>query len=269
MITLKKKIFAMLNYWFEKISGKEHRHKIHINKNITNIIFFEPRKFNKIELWKDVCEEQWLDANWQIKNSICSVGQLKKVIKLSSFQEKEIERTLRELKNQGKEPLRITPYYATLMQADPFHPVMLPGEKARKRLDPVFWQCVPTPANLLFPDTGAEGAMSEGTRSYGAAYQRYPNRVALFVAENTSCAAYCVHCQRAKSLDGTIGVNRVEINKGLFYIGFNKNINEVRCADDKQKQLALCIGGTEPNTASACHSDRNQNACCSAHGHHR
>ncbi|MGI6320941.1 MAG: hypothetical protein ACOXZK_08295 [Bacteroidales bacterium] len=44
----------------------------------------------------------------------------------------------------------------------------------------------------------------------------YPNRVALFVAENTSCASYCIHCQRAKSLDSSVNVNSTEINKGLF-----------------------------------------------------
>jgi len=195
--------------------------------NSENRIFYEPRKFNSIELWENVTEKQWNDADWQLKNSIRSVGQLQKVIKLNPFQSNEIERTITTLKNQGKEPLRITPYYATLMQSDPFNPVMLPGEKQNKRLDPIFWQSVPTPANLLFSDTGAEGAMSEGSRSFGAAYQRYPNRVALFVAENTSCASYCVHCQRAKSLDGSVDVNLNEINRGLFYIGYNKNINEV------------------------------------------
>jgi lysine 2,3-aminomutase len=69
--------------------------------------------------------------------------------------------------------------------------------------------------------------MSEGSRSFGAAYQRYPNRIALFVAENTSCASYCVHCQRAKSLDSSVDVNLKEVQKGLFYIGYNRNINEV------------------------------------------
>lgn len=190
-------------------------------------VFFKPRKYNSIELWKSVTEEQWNNAHWQLQNSIRTVDQLKKVIKLNEFQESEIERTLITLKNEGKEPLRITPYYASLMQEDPFHPVMLPGEKSKNRLDPIFWQSVPTPANLLFPETGVEGAMNESSRSYGAAYQRYPNRVALFVAENTSCASYCVHCQRAKSLDNTVDVNKDEINKGLFYISFNKNINEV------------------------------------------
>src|SRR5665648_1049496 len=84
-----------------------------------NNIFYKPRKFNTIELWKDVKEEQWNNANWQLKNSITSVDQLKKVIKLNEHQESEIERTLETLKSQGKEPLRITPYYATIMQADP------------------------------------------------------------------------------------------------------------------------------------------------------
>jgi lysine 2,3-aminomutase len=190
-------------------------------------ILYHPRHYNSIPIWKDVTPEQWNDANWQKKNSIHTVEQLEKVIRINPFQKSEIERTLKTLLNEGKEPMRITPYYASLMNEDPFHPEMPPGEKPNYRLDPIFWQSVPTPANLLFPDTGKEGAMAEGSRSYGAAYQRYPNRVALFVAKNTSCASYCVHCQRAKSLDGTVDMNSSEIDRGLFYIGFNKNINEV------------------------------------------
>ena len=188
--------------------------------------FYRPRKYNTIELWKDVTPEKWNDAGWQRKNSIRSVDQLKKVVRLTDHQESEIRRTIVALRQEGKESLRITPYYASLMQEDPFNPLFF-GERSQKRLDPIFWQSVPTPANLMFPDAGVEGAMSEGSRSYGAAYQRYPNRVALFVAENTSCASYCVHCQRAKTLDTTADVNNREVDRGLFYIGYNRNINEV------------------------------------------
>lgn len=188
---------------------------------------YKSRSYKKIELWKDVTETQWNDPNWQLKNSIRTVDELKRVIKLSDFQESEIRRVVEKLSAEGKDPLRITPYYASLMSEDPFHPTMLPGEKSEKRIDPIFWQSVPTPANLLFPNTGIEAAMCEGSRSYGAAYQRYPNRVALFVAQNTSCASYCVHCQRAKSLDASTDVNTEDIEKGLFYINFNKNIDEV------------------------------------------
>jgi lysine 2,3-aminomutase len=195
--------------------------------NQTNEIYYTPRHYNSIEIWKDVTEEQWNDPQWQLKNSIKNVDQLEKVIRLNAFQKSEIQRTIDTLSAEGKEPIRITPYYASLMDEDPFHPKMLPGEKSRNRLDPIFWQSVPTPANLLFPDTGTEGAMCEDSRSYGSVYQRYPNRVALFVAENTSCASYCVHCQRAKSLDGTVEVSKSKIDRGLFYIRYNSNINEV------------------------------------------
>lgn len=195
--------------------------------NYKESFLYIPRDYRSIELWKDVTDEQWNDQYWQRKNSIRTVEQLSKIIKLNDFQKKEIEKTIQELRNQGKDPMRFTPYYASLMQEDPFNPVMLDGEKEENRLDPIFWQGVPTPANLLFSNTGKEGSMDEGSRSYGAAYQRYPNRVALFVAANSSCASYCVHCQRAKSLDTTVDVNSEEINKGLFYISVNENIDEV------------------------------------------
>ncbi len=195
--------------------------------NYKESFLYNHRHYKSIELWKDVTDEQWNNPNWQRRNSIRTVEQLSKIIKLSEFQKQEIERTILELRSQGKDPMRMTPYYALLMQEDPFNPIMLDGEKSESRLDPIFWQSVPTPANLLFHNTGKEGSMNEGTRSYGAAYQRYPNRVALFVAENTSCASYCIHCQRAKSLDATVDVSTEEINKGLFYISVNENIDEV------------------------------------------
>jgi lysine 2,3-aminomutase len=191
-----------------------------------NEILYKPRNFNSIELWEQVTSEQWNDPLWQKRNSIRSVDQLKRVINLNDHQEASIRRTLNVMKREGKEPMRITPYYASLIQKNPFNPVIF-SEKSKKRVDPIFWQSVPTPANLLFPDAGVEAAMKEDSRSYGAVYQRYPNRVALFIAENTSCASYCVHCQRAKSLDSTMNVSIKEINRGLFYIGYNRNINEV------------------------------------------
>jgi len=195
--------------------------------NLKGSFYYKPRHYSEIELFSKVTDAEWNNPLWQLKNSISTVEQLSKIIQLSDYQKREIENTIRVLRSQGKEPLRITPYYASLMQHNPFNPDMPEGEKPYKRLDPIFWQSVPTPANLLFPDTGKEACMSEGTRSYGAAYQRYPNRVALFVAENTSCASYCVHCQRAKSLDTNVNISTDEIDKGLFYIGWNVNIDEV------------------------------------------
>lgn len=189
--------------------------------------YFKPRDYRTIELWKDITQEEWNDPLWQMRNTIRNVDQLRKVIELSEFQVQEIERTLMELQKAGKEALRITPYYASLIDSNPFQTKNYQKEIGEKRLDPIFWQSVPTPANLLFPNTGKEGAMDEGCRSFGAAYQRYPNRVALFVGPNTNCASYCVHCQRAKTLDQSVDISKSEINRGLFYIRYNQNINEV------------------------------------------
>ena len=133
---------------------------------------FKPRHYSTIELWKNVTETQWNDPLWQMQNSIKTVEQLEQVIDLNSHQRQQIQHTIDELKRQGKEPMRITPYYASLMDKDPFCPQLLDGEEGESKLDPIFWQSVPTPANLLFPNTGLEDAMNEGSRSYGAAYQR-------------------------------------------------------------------------------------------------
>jgi lysine 2,3-aminomutase len=190
-------------------------------------IFYKPRIFNTIKLWEDITEEEWNDPDWQIRNSIKSVEQLGKVVQINQLQEEEINKTLRALRIKGNEPLRITPYYASLMNRDPFYGVTPSGKISEEKMDPIFWQSVPTPANLMFPNSGSEGVMCENSRSFGAAYQRYPNRVALFVAENTSCASYCVHCQRSKSLDGSFKINAQKIERGLFYLSTNPNIDEV------------------------------------------
>ena len=187
----------------------------------------QPRDFNSIPLWRKITKEQWHDPLWQRRNAIRKADELSQVIQLSDIQKSEITRTIATMRSEGKEPMRITPYYASLMAGDPFHPDLLPGEDVANRLDPIFWEAVPTPAHLLFPRTGSEDAMNEENRSYGAVYQRYPNRVALFVGENTNCASFCTHCQRTKSLDRTTTISRDDIDKGLFYIDWNTNIDEV------------------------------------------
>ena len=188
---------------------------------------FTPRDYKSIELFKNTTEQEWFDPNWQLKNSIKDVETLSRVISLNEHQKKSIRDTLNEMKKQGKEPMRITPYYASLMPDNPFFPEYSDGSAPKNMVDPVFWQSVPTPAHLLFPDAGVEQSMAESERSYGAFYQRYPNRGALFVCENTSCATFCTHCQRTKSLDKTSSITSTDIDKALYYLSKNSNINEV------------------------------------------
>ncbi len=188
---------------------------------------FVPRNHKSISIYRDISNEQWKDPNWQLQNSIRCVNRLKEVINLRDHQLDSISRILDKQRDSGRDAMRITPYYLSLMAEDPFQPEYSDGSSLDAKLDPIFWLSVPTPANLMFDKSGIEAAMAEGSRSYGAAYQRYPNRVALFVGENTGCASYCQHCQRGKSLDKSHQILEKDIEKGLFYIDWNENIDEV------------------------------------------
>ncbi|MBR9702431.1 KamA family radical SAM protein [Candidatus Woesearchaeota archaeon] len=180
-----------------------------------------------------VSSKEWKDSRWQDKNAIRArrvsdirpaLERLSDSLEISKEQQEMIGETLETLIESGKEPLRITPYYLSLIQKNPF---LFDDGTVEGNLDPIFWQSVPTPAHLLFPLAGMDELMAEGDRSYGAVYQRYPNRVALFVGANTSCSVYCSFCQRQKSLDATTSIAHEELEKGLFYIDWNKNIDEV------------------------------------------
>ena len=132
---------------------------------------FTPRDYKSIELFSNTTEQEWNDPNWQLKNSIKDVDTLSRVISLNEHQKNCIRNTLDEMKKQGKEPMRITPYYSTLMPDNPFLPEYSDGSAPKNMVDPVFWQSVPTPAHLLFPQAGIEQSMAESERSYGAFYQ--------------------------------------------------------------------------------------------------
>jgi len=60
-----------------------------------NEILYQPRDFNSIELWKHITSEQWNDPLWQKTNSIRTIDQLKKVIKINDHQEAEISEPLK------------------------------------------------------------------------------------------------------------------------------------------------------------------------------
>ncbi len=85
-------------------------------------------------------------------------------------------------------PMRITPYYASLIQSD-------------DPADPIRLQCMPSPCELE-PDTfsadpfgeRAEAAIAPGIK------QRFDDRLLAMV--NTTCAMYCRHCTRRGLLKG-------------------------------------------------------------------
>ncbi|MDO9516848.1 MAG: KamA family radical SAM protein [Methanosarcinaceae archaeon] len=200
---------------------------------MSKVNLFKGRDFRDIELYKDISEDEWNNPNWQISNSITTVTQLEKVISLNDFQKKCIDKAI-----LISTPMRITPYYASLMPQDPFNLKDEAGNSIPDRVDPIFRQAVPTPAAYLFK-VGLDDPMSEEERSYGCVYQRYPNRVAFKVTK--ICYMYCNHCQRKKDIGKATLEMASDIEKGIEYISKNTNIDEVLLTGGDPLTLPLDI----------------------------
>jgi lysine 2,3-aminomutase len=69
------------------------------------------RDHRKIPIWADVSSAEWDDWNWQLKNRITSVEQLKQVVEMTEKEQREVNTALTSLR------MAITPYFASLMDA--------------------------------------------------------------------------------------------------------------------------------------------------------
>jgi lysine 2,3-aminomutase len=121
--------------------------------------------------------KDWNSWQWQIRNSFTSLSALSKVICLG---QNEIR------PNPGLNdslPLRITPYYASLLHASD------PGEALRRTVVPVFDEFVFSPGEASDP------LSEEHDSPVPNLVHRYPDRV-LFLSTGF-CSAYCRYCTRS------------------------------------------------------------------------
>ena len=151
------------------------------------------RKYNEIELWKNVTPEEWNDWRWQIANRITTVESLKKIINVTKEEEEGIHEALKTLR------MGITPYYASLM--DPNDPKC-----------PIRMQAVPNSLELHKSAADMDDPLHEdGDSPVPGLTHRYPNRALLLITDQ--CSMYCRHCTRrrfAGQKDGDMGMDRVD-----------------------------------------------------------
>jgi len=164
--------------------------------------------WQKMELWKDVTEEQWNDWLWQLTHTIRTMDELKKVVPLTPEEEEGIKAANSTI------PLNITPYYAMLMDPkDPQCPI-------RRQAVPLSYESQRTPYDMADP-------LHEDTDSpVPGLTHRYPDRV-LFLVTN-QCAMYCRHCTRRR-FSGHIGqgVPKKQMDAGINYIRNHPEIRDV------------------------------------------
>lgn len=164
--------------------------------------------YKRIDLYKDVTDEQWQDWHWQLQNRITDVETLKKVINLTVEEEDGIRRCLESLR------MAITPYYASLMDRD--DPTC-----------PVRRQAVPVARELHRAASDMEDPLAEDVDSpVPGLTHRYPDRVLFLVTDQ--CSMYCRHCTRRRFTGATDNaLPRDRVDRALDYIRNTPQIRDV------------------------------------------
>jgi lysine 2,3-aminomutase len=149
----------------------------------------------------------WNDWKWQLRNSITNLDDLKKIIKLS---DKEIL-AINNLK--GRLPLRITPYFASLIWNTGYsHPL-------RRNVIPVVEELLQNVSEKSDPLHEHSFSPVKGI------VHRYPDRVLFTVTQ--VCSSYCRYCTRSHSVGKLDKLGRQDFEKAFNYIRSHKEVRDV------------------------------------------
>lgn len=160
------------------------------------------------KIFKDVSNELWNDWNWQVKNRITTVEELKKYIPLTESEEQGVHECLKTLR------MSITPYYLSLI--DPLNPN-----------DPIRKQAIPVSSELKVSEADLDDPLHEdGDSPVPGLTHRYPDRALLLITDQ--CAMYCRHCTRRRFAGQNDGAQPVDrIDKAIEYIRNTPVIRDV------------------------------------------
>ncbi len=171
--------------------------------------------------------EQWDDWRWQLRNRIRDLDSLEKAFTLTDDERSVVEAI------GGRLPVGITPYYASLVDAND------PNDPIRRTI-------IPLGAELLVgPGEAADPLGEDHDSAVPGLVHRYPDRV-LFLVTNF-CAVYCRYCTRARLVGhtGEFHFSLAQHKKALDYIASHPEIRDVlvsggdplTMADDRLDQL--------------------------------
>lgn len=157
----------------------------------------------------DVTASEWNNWRWQLRHSITSKASLERIIRLSDDEREGIDR------HQGSLPLKITPYYASLLDpCDPFHPI-------RRSV-------IPVSAEFIRSTGEEDDPLKEDSHSpVPGIVHRYPDRV-LFLVTNM-CSTYCRYCTRSRMI-GIGDRSRFDLSHwrdAIAYIERNTSVRDV------------------------------------------
>lgn len=160
------------------------------------------------KIFTEIDNELWNDWNWQVKNRITTVEELKKYVPLTENEEQGVQECLKTLR------MSITPYYLSLI--DPSNPD-----------DPIRKQSIPVSLELKVSDADLDDPLHEdGDSPVPGLTHRYPDRALLLITDQ--CAMYCRHCTRRRFAGQNDGAQPVDrIDKAIEYIRSTPVIRDV------------------------------------------
>ena len=152
--------------------------------------------------------QEWNNWRWQIRNSFTSYEQLKTILNLSDDE-------VRINNNGFNLPIRITPYYASLIDSGN------PAQALRKTVVPVFDEL------MVSPEEKADPLGEENFSPVNHIVHRYPDRVLFLVTG--FCSTYCRYCTRSHmvSKKDKCHSSISEWDIAIEYIRNNKQIRDV------------------------------------------
>lgn len=168
------------------------------------------RDYQQISLFKDVNPLDWEDWHWQLKHRIRTKEELAQIIELTADEEKGLD------KAKGRLAMAITPYWATLIDADD------PNCPIRRQSVPVGEEFTISPHEMA--DPCAEDRDSPAPHLV----HRYPDRVLLLATDH--CAMYCRHCTRRRLVGDHEEKEtnpETKFDAAIEYIKANRKIRDV------------------------------------------
>ncbi|MBU0992614.1 MAG: KamA family radical SAM protein [Proteobacteria bacterium] len=155
-----------------------------------------------------ITNKEWNDWHWQVKNCITRPEHLKRFLTLTAEEDAYFARSMSEL------PLKITPYYMSLLCGLPF------DHSLRKTVVPTIHEWFKSPCEENDP-------LNEDSQSpvHGLVH-RYPDRVLLLVLD--FCATYCRYCTRSRVVGkGSIHPKKSRLEMAIDYIRNTPAIRDV------------------------------------------
>ncbi|HON95287.1 MAG TPA: KamA family radical SAM protein [Deltaproteobacteria bacterium] len=177
------------------------------------------------EFFPNATEADWSNWHWQIRNSIVSLEQIKRLVSLTHGEYSGIIRHTSGL------PLRITPYYASLISRND------PTQALRRTV-------VPVSDEYLVSSGEAQDPLGEEVQSpVQGLVHRYPDR-ALFLTTGF-CSTYCRYCTRSRMV-GNHGRFKGSITQWQQAISYIEQTPQVR---------DVLLSGGDPLTLPDSHLD--------------